>query len=209
MPHHRRAILDVDRIKNGALNQALETIRNRIDQFGVTEPLLQRQGKTQIVIQLPGVKDPKRAKALIQDTALLEFKMLDEANAPKLLLPVQVERSDEQTIREKFSGQIPESIGNLTNLRSLDLRNNEFSGPIPESLFNLSSLDTLYLADNNFSTISYALHRTGYESSNLFMNHMLNPLIFLMKQVGILFPLFIMLLFTSIYLLKKGVGIRE
>ena len=73
---------DVDRIKNGAINQALETIRNRIDQFVVTDPLLQRQGKTQIVIQLPGVKDPKRAKALIQDTALLEFKMLAEVNAP-------------------------------------------------------------------------------------------------------------------------------
>ncbi len=99
---------DVDRIKNGAINQALETIRNRIDQFGVTEPLLQRQGKTQIVIQLPGVKDPKRAKALIQDTALLEFKMLDEANAPKVLLPVQVERSEEEATREKFASQVPE-----------------------------------------------------------------------------------------------------
>ena len=99
---------DVDRIKNGAINQALETIRNRIDQFGVTEPLLQRQGKTQIVIQLPGVKDPKRAKALIQDTALLEFKMLDEANAPKLLLPVRVERSEEEATRKKFVSQVPE-----------------------------------------------------------------------------------------------------
>ena len=99
---------DVDRIKNGAINQALETIRNRIDQFGVTEPLLQRQGKTQIVIQLPGVKDPKRAKALIQDTALLEFKMLDETNAPKLLLPVQVERSEEEATRKKFVSQVPE-----------------------------------------------------------------------------------------------------
>ena len=99
---------DVDRIKNGAINQALETIRNRIDQFGVTEPLLQRQGKTQIIIQLPGVKDPKRAKDLIQDTALLEFKMLDEANVPKLLLPVQVERSEEEATRENFLSQVPE-----------------------------------------------------------------------------------------------------
>jgi len=63
------------------------------------------------------------------------------------------------------------------------------------SFFLLLSSHLIWLADNNFSTISYALHRTGYESSNLFMNHMLNPLIFLMKQVGILFPLFIMLLF--------------
>ena len=99
---------EVDRIKNAAINQALETIRNRIDQFGVTEPLLQRQGRTELVIQLPGVKDPERAKSLIQDTALLEFKMLDEENQPGLGLPVQVQRSEESSIREKFADKVPE-----------------------------------------------------------------------------------------------------
>ena len=99
---------EVDRIKNAAINQALETIRNRIDQFGVTEPLLQRQGRNELVIQLPGVKDPERAKSLIQDTALLEFKMLDEDNQPGLGLPVQVERSEESGIREKFADKVPE-----------------------------------------------------------------------------------------------------
>jgi preprotein translocase subunit SecD len=99
---------EVDRIKNAAINQALETIRNRIDQFGVTEPLLQRQGRTELVIQLPGVKDPERAKSLIQDTALLEFKMLDEDNQPGLGLPVQVQRSEESSIREKFADKVPE-----------------------------------------------------------------------------------------------------
>ena len=54
---------EVDRIKNSAINQALETIRNRIDQFGVAEPLIQRLGRNQIAIQLPGIKDPQRAKA--------------------------------------------------------------------------------------------------------------------------------------------------
>lgn len=99
---------EVDRIKNSAINQALETIRNRIDQFGVTEPLLQRQGRTEIVIQLPGVKDPERAKNLIQNTALLEFKMVDEDNETTLGLPLQVRRSEEQDLREKFADQIPE-----------------------------------------------------------------------------------------------------
>ena len=99
---------EVNRIKNAAINQALETIRNRIDQFGVTEPLLQRQGRTELVIQLPGVKDPERAKSLIQDTALLEFKMLDEDNQPGLGLPVQVLRSEETSIQEKFAGKVPE-----------------------------------------------------------------------------------------------------
>ncbi len=99
---------EVDRIKNSAINQALETIRNRIDQFGVTEPLLQRHGRTELVIQLPGVKDPERAKNLIQDTALLEFKMLDEDNQPGLGLPAQVQRSEESSVREKFADKVPE-----------------------------------------------------------------------------------------------------
>ena len=46
------------RIKDSAINQALETIRNRIDQFGVAEPLVQRQGLKQIVVQLPGYRSP-------------------------------------------------------------------------------------------------------------------------------------------------------
>ncbi len=66
-----------------AVAQALETIRNRIDQFGVREPTLQRQGERRIIIQLPGVEDPSRAKALIGKTALLEFKMVDRGADPE------------------------------------------------------------------------------------------------------------------------------
>lgn len=67
-----------DHIKKNAIDQALETIRNRIDQFGVSEPEITLQGTDQILIQLPGVKDPQRAKSLIGRTALLEFKLVDE-----------------------------------------------------------------------------------------------------------------------------------
>ncbi len=61
-----------------AKEQALETIRNRIDQFGVTEPDIRPQGEDRILIQLPGVQDPQRAIALIGKTALLEFKLVAE-----------------------------------------------------------------------------------------------------------------------------------
>ncbi len=98
---------DAARIKNSAINQALETIRNRIDQFGVAEPLIQRQGRKQIVIQLPGIKDPQRAKDLIKGTALLEFKMLDESSKVGLELPPQVERGKYAELREEFEGRIP------------------------------------------------------------------------------------------------------
>ncbi|HKJ65945.1 MAG TPA: protein translocase subunit SecD [Desulfopila sp.] len=63
-------------IENNAVEQSLEIIRNRIDQFGVTEPVIIRQGEDEIVIQLPGIKDPERAINLIGDTAQLEFKVV-------------------------------------------------------------------------------------------------------------------------------------
>lgn len=65
-------------IKENAVDQALETLRNRIDQFGVSEPTIQRQGSRRILLQLPGISDPQRAKSLIQTTARLEFKLVDD-----------------------------------------------------------------------------------------------------------------------------------
>lgn len=97
---------ETKRIKDSAINQALETIRNRIDQFGVTEPIVQRQGLKQIVVQLPGVKDPKRAKDLIKETALLEFKMLDEDL--RLDLPVRVMKDKEADVLQEFASKLPE-----------------------------------------------------------------------------------------------------
>jgi len=70
--------LEAKQIKKTATEQALETIRNRVDQFGVAEPSIQIQGDDQIAIQLPGIKDPKRAIELIGKTALLQFKLVDE-----------------------------------------------------------------------------------------------------------------------------------
>ena len=98
---------EAERIKKAAVNQALETIRNRIDQFGVAEPLIQQQGLRQIVVQLPGVKDPGRAKALIKNTALLEFKMLDEDHKIVRELPSRVPLGKEEEILREFGPKIP------------------------------------------------------------------------------------------------------
>ncbi len=78
-------------MERAAVDQALETIRNRIDQFGVTEPDISRQGKDRILVQLPGIKDPERAIQLIGKTALLEFKLVD----------------DEHSLEEALKGNIP------------------------------------------------------------------------------------------------------
>jgi preprotein translocase subunit SecD len=61
-----------------AARGAVEKIRNRVDKFGVAEATITRQGNDRILIQLPGVQNPDRAKALIGQTGLLEFKLLDE-----------------------------------------------------------------------------------------------------------------------------------
>ena len=68
---------EVQNIQESSVSQSLEVIRNRIDQFGVTEPVLARQGTDEIVVQLPGIKDPARAIELIGRTAQLEFKLVD------------------------------------------------------------------------------------------------------------------------------------
>src|SRR5499427_9387289 len=63
-------------LKNRAVEQAIETIRNRIDQLGVSEPVIQEHGlgQYQILVQLPGVDDPARVKEIMQSTAMLEIK---------------------------------------------------------------------------------------------------------------------------------------
>jgi len=81
-----------EEIRKLAIEQSLETIRNRVDQFGITEPEIVPQGKDRILIQLPGIKDPGRAKNLIGKTALLEFKLVDE----------------EHSIDDALKGNVPE-----------------------------------------------------------------------------------------------------
>ncbi len=82
---------DVENTKRHAIDQALEIIRNRIDQFGVTEPEITRQGTNQILLQLPGIRDSERAINLIGKTALLEFKVVD----------------DEGNLEEALKGNVP------------------------------------------------------------------------------------------------------
>lgn len=81
--------------KADAVERALEIVRNRIDEFGVKEPLVQIQGIDQIVIQLPGMTDRQRALDLIGKTALLEFKLVS---------------SDASSISDALAGNVPEGM---------------------------------------------------------------------------------------------------
>jgi preprotein translocase subunit SecD len=69
------------------LELALTVLRKRIDEFGVEEPLVQKVGDERIVVELAGITDPARAKAIVQRSAFLEFKITDETQALEKALP--------------------------------------------------------------------------------------------------------------------------
>ncbi len=71
-----------------AVDRAIEIIRNRVDALGVSEPTIQRQGESWIVVQLPGIKNPEKAKELIGKTALLEFKLVSEETMDKYTVTI-------------------------------------------------------------------------------------------------------------------------
>jgi protein-export membrane protein SecD len=105
--------LDTTKLQAGvdprdALDRAIEIIRNRVDQFGVSEPLIARQGDHWIVVQLPGIKDPERAKDLIGKTALLEFRLVE--NNPAL---------SEITDKLREKGAAPEDINKYPEIAKL------------------------------------------------------------------------------------------
>ena len=72
----------INELRIAAIKQNTTTLRNRVNELGVAEPIVQQSGKTRIVVELPGVKDTTRAKEIIGATATLEFKMVDEDSDP-------------------------------------------------------------------------------------------------------------------------------
>jgi preprotein translocase subunit SecD len=89
--------LVVQFLRDQSVSQAKETIDNRINTFGVAEPLIQRQGADKIVVELPGVDDPERVKELIKVTAVLEWKLVKAGPAP-----------DEATLLQPTNGKVPD-----------------------------------------------------------------------------------------------------
>jgi preprotein translocase subunit SecD len=81
----------VDEVMRFALQQNITTLRNRVNELGVAEPVIQQQGDNRIVVQLPGVQDTAKAKEILGATATLEFRMVDT----------------EHSVQEALSGRVP------------------------------------------------------------------------------------------------------
>jgi preprotein translocase subunit SecD len=95
--------------KGEALDNALTVVRNRIDEFGVAEPIVQKVGDDRIIVELPGIEDPERATRVVQRSAFLEFQIVDESQALERVMP----RLD-QIVRDK-GGAVALPIGASTS----------------------------------------------------------------------------------------------
>src|SRR3954462_14855221 len=73
--------------KSKAIDNALKVVRNRIDEFGVSEPVVQKVGNDRIIVELPGIDDPRRAQDVVQKSAFLEFQITDKTSALDKALP--------------------------------------------------------------------------------------------------------------------------
>lgn len=107
-------------IEEQAVSKSIEVIRNRIDEFGVTEPEITSQGSNRIVIQLPGVKDIDRAKSLIGQTAKLTFQMVND-NVPLTTIDGWLQKAKENKIEFKKGERFSEYVQKLNTFLKEDL----------------------------------------------------------------------------------------
>lgn len=97
-----------------ALGQTLQVLRSRVDQFGVAEPVIQQQGDTRVIVELPGVQDVNRAKAAIGKTAQLTFHMVDEnADPASPIVPLGKLRLQEGNGRALIMDKRPSLTGEM------------------------------------------------------------------------------------------------
>lgn len=99
-----------------AVNRAMEIIRNRVDQYGVSEPSIQRQGSRRIIVELPGVAREEEAKQLLQGTALLEFRIVKD---PELTISIM------QKIDDVLSGKVLEDTTKVDSTQQIAANQND------------------------------------------------------------------------------------
>ncbi len=107
-------------IESTAVSKSIEVIRNRIDEFGVTEPEIISQGQDRIVVQLPGVKDIEHAKDLIGKTAKLEFRFVND-ETPQSTLNDWIEKAKAGGITFTKGQRFSEYVAKLNEFLAADL----------------------------------------------------------------------------------------
>ncbi|MCY3789033.1 MAG: protein translocase subunit SecD [Gemmatimonadetes bacterium] len=159
-----------------AVAQAQEVIRNRVDQFGVAEPTIQRQGDNRIIIELPGVQDVQRAKDLVGQTALLEFQLLEPSEdrtrliqrIDQVLAPQEEEEEKEEDL---LLSSTPEStpLSSMLNLAGEDLTVSGRDLQRVKNLLNTPEAQELIPADVEFLFSSKPAGAEGNEFYFLYL----------------------------------------
>lgn len=156
-------LLEVDRSKLGpaearnAVDQAKQIITNRIDQFGVAEPSIQKQGDNRILVQLPGLLDQDRAKELIGQTALLDFKIVKNDDEVRALF----DRIDQYFARKSAAGGVADTTSHPWASRFLSVAQAGESFVLPENVAALDSMLAQLRADSSFTmdaTLNWDAH---------------------------------------------------
>ena len=158
-----------------AVAQAQEVIRNRVDQFGVAEPTIQRQGDNRIIIELPGVQDVQRAKDLVGQTALLEFQLLEPSEdrtrliqrIDQVLAPEEEEEEEEDLLLSSTPESAP--LSSMLNLAGEDLTVSGRDLQRVKNLLNTPEAQELIPADVEFIFSSKPAGAEGNEFYFLYL----------------------------------------
>ena len=157
-----------------AINRVLEILQNRVDQFGVSEPTIQKQGKHRIVVELAGIQDSERARALLQSTALLEFYLVKNVAVTNEVISqldnalkgdVDLASSIKQDTKELEEKEDKEDKSSTT---VSELFGDQEEAPLDQSTKDESSSDDIFLEAPFSGLLSAIPGDMGIDEKNLY-----------------------------------------
>jgi len=142
------------------IDLALTVLRKRIDEFGVTEPLIQKQGDQRIVVELAGITDPARAKSIVQKSAFLEFRITDRSEALEKALP-SMDRVLQRMGVKAPTGAAAEAPSAVTQLLQGDTSKKQAVTGKPDSA--AAAQDTTPVTGGVLSSLILTSQNAGYQ----------------------------------------------
>ena len=169
-------MLKLEEEANDAIDRVLEILQNRVDQFGVSEPTIQKQGNHRIVVELAGIQDSDRARSLLQSTALLEFylvknptitneiitqvdnilsKKLPQTDFSKLSKEKtpKLDDTDPDSNKVKETKTVSDLFGDESNIENGDTSENEVNNKLPFSSLLVSLQGDMGVKENNIYSL--------------------------------------------------------
>ena len=147
-----------------AINRVLEILQNRIDQFGVSEPTIQKQGKHRIVVEIAGIQDSERARALLQSTALLEFYLVKNPNSTNEILT----QLDKVLQNSTSTDEVLNLVDDTTTTKTTENKTSELGEVQKDGSTTVSEL---------FGETDKSHSDTGNTSENIFTDNPLTSLL--------------------------------